>query len=112
MDIAGIDPLIIVPILGGFIGMAVGLVTIWSQFKSSKNKQQADIEASNREHENRLKEFFDLKFTIFDVKMDNLQKDIKQQDETYTRKLEDRSRFFMDLLQKLETKLTGDSNNK
>jgi hypothetical protein len=103
------DPLILFPLLGGFVGMAVGLVTIWSQVKSTRSKAKADVDASNLASENRLKEFFDLKFSIFDVKMENLKDDIKIQDATYTRKLEDRSRFFMDLLDKLEKKFLGDN---
>jgi len=100
------DPLILVPLLGGFVGMAVGLVTIWSQVKSTRSKQKQDIEESNLASENRLKEFFDLKFTIVDVKMDAIKNEIKQQDETYTRKLEDRSKFFSDWVIRLE-KLIG-----
>jgi len=103
------DPLVIVPLLGGFIGMAVGLVTIWSQVRSTRSKQKQDIDASNLASENRLKEFFDLKFTIVDVKMEAIKQEIKQQDENYTRKLEDRSRFFSDWVIRLE-KLIGHKN--
>jgi len=102
------DPLILVPLLGGFVGMAVGLVTIWSQVKSTRSKQKQDIEESNLASENRLKEFFDLKFTIVDVKMDAIKNEIKQQDETYTRKLEDRSKFFSDWVIRLEKRIKGE----
>ena len=104
------DPLVLVPLLGGFIGMAVGLVTIWSQVKSTRSKQKQDIEESNLASENRLKEFFDLKFTIVDVKMDAIKNEIKQQDVNYTRKLEDRSRFFSDWVIRLEKRITGETD--
>lgn len=66
----GLDPLVVVPLAGGFIGMAVGLVTIWTSIKNSRQQQKRDIERSNIESENRLKEFFDLKLKLFESRLE------------------------------------------
>lgn len=66
----GLDPLVIVPLLGGFIGMAVGLVTIWSSIKNSRQQQKSDTERSNIASENRIKEFIDLKLKLLESRLD------------------------------------------
>lgn len=100
-----LDPLQLIPTIGVIIGMIVGLLGIWNSIKTRQEKTRADIDQSILDSEKRVKEYFDLKFSIFDIKLENVKQEIKTQDEVYTRKLEDRSKFFMGLLEKIERKL-------
>lgn len=68
-SIFGYEPLIIIPLIGGFIGMAVGLVTIWTQIRSLKIKQKEAADASNQASENRIKEYLGLKLENIENKM-------------------------------------------
>ena len=99
------DPLIIIPFLGGLIGMSVGLVTIWNSFKNNQQKQKTDTQAAAVASENRLKEYFDLRLRILDTDIANIKSNLHTMNETYTQKLEDRSRFFTDWVKRLEEKI-------
>jgi septin family protein len=99
------DPLIIIPFLGGIIGMSVGLVTIWNSFKNNQQKQKTETQAAAAASENRLKEYFDLRIRIVDTEVEALKRDLHTMDDNYTRKLEDRSRFFTEWVTRLEEKI-------
>ena len=105
LTIAGLDPLIVIPIVAGLVGMAVGLVTIWNSVKTNQQKQKADSEAADISSENRLKEYFDLRIRIVDTEIEALKRDLHTMDDTYTHKLEDRSRFFTEWVKRLEEKI-------
>lgn len=64
------NPLVIVPIVGGLIGIGVGMVSIWSMVKNMKRNQKLDMDISNQESEKRLKEFFNLKMVILENKIE------------------------------------------
>ena len=102
-----LDPINLIPTIGVIVGMIVGLFGIWNSIKTRQDKTREDIDQSILDSEKRVKEYFDLKFSIFDIKLENVQKEIHTQDATYTRKLEDRSNFFMGLLKKMERKIEG-----
>ena len=80
------DPLIIIPFLGGIIGMSVGLVTIWNSFKNNQQKQKMETQAATQASENRLKEYFDLRLRILDTDIDNIKYNLHTINETYTQK--------------------------
>lgn len=105
VDFLPFDPLILIPVLGGLIGMSVGLVTIWSNVKTNQQKQKADSQAADAASENRLKEYFDLRVRIVETEITALKQEIHTMDDTYTRKLEDRSRFFTEWATRLEEKI-------
>jgi len=105
VDLLTFDPVVLIPILGGLIGMAVGLVTIWNSVKSSQQKQRADSQAADIASENRLKEYFDLRVRIVETEIEGLKRDLKTMDDTYTRKLEDRSAFFSAWVERIEEKI-------
>lgn len=105
VDVFSFDPIIVIPFLGGILGMAVGLVTIWTSFKTSQQKQKADAQAERSALENRLKEHLDLRMKIIDTEMEGIRRDMNTMDDTYTRKLEDRSRFFSEWATRLEEKI-------
>jgi hypothetical protein len=107
-EILPFDPVIIVPLLGGIIGMSVGLVTIWTSFKTQQQKTRADAQSERLALENRLKEHFDLRIRIVDTEIDAIKTDLHTMDDTYTRKLEDRSRFFTEWATRLEEKISDD----
>ena len=100
------DPLIIIPLLGGIIGMTVGMITIWTSFKNYQQKQKTEQLAAIISLENRLKEYFDLRMRILDTRLDAVIADLKTMNDTYTQKLEDRSRFFTDWVKRLEEKIS------
>jgi len=104
-NLIGFDPVVLIPILGGLIGMAVGLVTIWNSVKTNQQKQRADSLEADAASENRLKEYFDLRVRIVETEIEGLERDIHTMDDTYTRKLEDRSAFFSAWAERLEEKL-------
>lgn len=99
------DPLILIPVLGGLIGMSVGLVTIWTSFKTNQQKQKAEAQGERQALENRLKEYFDLRIRIVETQIEAINRDLHMMDDTYTRKLEDRSRFFTEWVKRLEEKI-------
>ena len=109
----GFDPVVLIPILGGLIGMAVGLVTIWNSVKTNQQKQRADSMEADVASENRLKEYFDLRVRIVETEIEGLKRDMHTMDETYTRKLEDRSAFFSAWVERIEEKIQDrDKNDK
>jgi len=110
VDHLSFDPVILIPLLGGLIGMAVGMVTIWNSVKTNQQKQKADSLAADVASENRLKEYFDLRVRIVETEMEGLKRDIKTMDETYTRKLEDRSAFFSAWVERIEEKISDDKS--
>jgi hypothetical protein len=85
--------------------MSVGLVTIWSSFKTNQQKQKAEAQSERLALENRLKEHFDLRMKIIDTEMEGIRRDMNTMDDTYTRKLEDRSKFFTEWVERLEEKI-------
>ena len=95
------DPLQWVPLIGGFIGMAVGLLSIWSTIKTAARNQKKDMEESNLASENRMKEFFDLKLKVVDVKIDAIKDDVEKQEG----KDSESHGFFKDWLQRLEDEI-------
>ena len=105
------DPVIIIPFLGGIIGMSVGLVTIWTSFKTQQQKTRADAQAERLALENRLKEHLDLRIRIVETEIDAIKTDLHTMDDTYARKLEDRSRFFSEWVKRLEDKI-GENNDQ
>ena len=111
VDLLTFDPVVLIPILGGLIGMAVGLVTIWNSVKSSQQKQRADSQAADIASENRLKEYFDLRVRIVETEIEGLKRDLKTMDDTYTRKLEDRSAFFSAWVERIEEKMEDKNKN-
>ncbi len=104
------DPVIIIPFLGGIIGMSVGLVTIWTSFKTNQQKQKAEAQAENLASENRLKEHFDLRIRIVDTEIEAIKRDLHTMDDTYTHKLEDRSRFFTEWVKRIDDKMQDDKS--
>lgn len=104
-DFFPFDPLILIPVIGGLLGMAVGMVTIWNSVKANQQKQKADAQAADAASENRLKEYFDLRVRIVETEITALKQEIHTMDDTYTRKLEDRSRFFTEWATRLEEKI-------
>jgi len=105
VDVFTFDPVVLIPLLGGLIGMAVGMVTIWNSVKTNQQKQKADTIAADVASENRLKEYFDLRVRIVETEVEGLKRDIKTMDDTYTRKLEDRSAFFSTWVERIEEKI-------
>lgn len=100
-----LDPVIIIPFLGGIIGMSVGLVTIWTSFKNNQQKQRAEAQAIAVATENRLKEYFELRIKILCTELEAVKCNLNTMNDTYTQKLEDRSRFFTDWVKRLEDKI-------
>ena len=62
-----LDPLQLIPMLGVVVGMMVGLVGIYNSIKTRQRETKKDIETSIVLSENRLKEFFDVKFKVVDT---------------------------------------------
>ena len=110
-DFLTLDPVVLIPLLAGLTGMAVGLVTIWNSVKSSQQKQRADSQAADIASENRLKEYFDLRVRIVETEIEGLKRDLKTMDDTYTRKLEDRSAFFSAWVERIEEKMEDKNKN-
>lgn len=102
------DPLQWVPLIGGFIGMAVGLLAIWSTVRTAAREQKKDMEDSNKASEERMKEFFDLKLKVVDVKMDSLKAEVTKQDGNVT----ETHNFFKDWLQRLEDEIDTNRHSK
>jgi len=111
VDVFTFDPVVLIPLLGGLIGMAVGMVTIWNSVKTNQQKQKADTIAADVASENRLKEYFDLRVRIVETEVEGLKRDLHTMDDTYTRKLEDRSAFFSAWVERIEEKIE-DKNDK
>lgn len=111
-DFLTFDPVVLIPILAGLIGMAVGLVTIWNSVKTNQQKQRADSMEADAASENRLKEYFDLRVRIVETEIEGLKRDLKTMDDTYTRKLEDRSAFFSAWVERIEEKIEDKGRNK
>ena len=104
-DFNTFDPIILIPFLGGLIGISVGLVTIWSSIKTNQQKQKSDTQAAAIESEDRIKEYFDLRIRIVETKIEAINNELHTMDDTYTNKLEDRSRFFTEWVERLEQKM-------
>ena len=88
--------------------MAVGLVTIWNQFRAARREQKQDIEASNLRSEGRLKEFFELRLQLVDNKIDSMKEQVKKIDGEYTSKLVEQRTFFSDWMRRVEHELERD----
>lgn len=108
-----LDPLQFIPMMGVVVGMLVGLVGIWNSIKARQRETKQDIETAIIRSEGRLKEFFEVRFKVVDTqtgsinqRLDRQLGDLKDQithtDKTYQGKLDDRSRFFSDWLERVE----------
>ena len=93
-----LDLFTIAPFLGGFIGLGVALVSIWQMIASMKRNQKLDMDASNLTSENRLKEYFNLKFEHVNEKMQDLKEDLSKIDATVSTK----EQFFTSWIQRVE----------
>ena len=96
-----LDPLQFIPTLGIVVGMMVGLVGIWNSIKARQRETKQDIETSIVSSENRLKEFFEIRFKVVDVQtaginqridrqMGDIKEQIKDQSERITKHVSER----------------------
>lgn len=108
-----LDPLQFIPMMGVIVGMMVGLVGIWNSIKARQRETKQDIETAIVRSEDRLKEFFEVRFKVVDTqtgainqRLDRQLGDLKDQiittEKTYHGKLDDRSRFFSEWLERVE----------
>ena len=108
-----LDPLQFIPMMGVVVGMLVGLVGIWNSIKARQRETKQDIETAIIRSEGRLKEFFEVKLKVVDTqtvainqRLDRQLGDLKDQisstEQTYHGKLDDRSRFFSEWLERVE----------
>jgi hypothetical protein len=99
--------------MGVVVGMLVGLVGIWNSIKARQRETKQDIETAIVRSEGRLKEFFEVKLKVVDTqtvainqRLDRQLGDLKDQiittEKTYHGKLDDRSRFFSEWLERVE----------
>lgn len=108
-----LDPIQFIPMMGVVVGMLVGLVGIWNSIKARQRETKQDIETAIIRSEGRLKEFFEVRFKVVDTqtgainqRLDRQLGDLKDQiintEKTYHQKLDDRSRFFSDWMERVE----------
>lgn len=107
------DPLQFIPTMGVVIGMVAGLYGIYNSIKARQRETKQDIETSIVRSETRLKEFFEVRFKVVDTitvainqRLDRQLGDLKDQiistEKTYHQKLDDRSRFFSEWMERVE----------
>lgn len=108
-----LDPLQLIPTLGVVVGMLAGLYGIYNSIKARQRETKKDIEDSIIRSESRLKEFFEVRFKVVDTqtgainqRLDRQLGDLKDQiittEKTYHQKLDDRSRFFSEWMERVE----------
>lgn len=111
-----LDPLQLIPTLGIVVGMMVGLVGIWNSIKARQRETKQDIETSIVSSENRLKEFFEVRFKVVDAQttginqridrqMGDIKEQIKDHSERVSKQLTERESFFKDWIQRVEDEI-------
>lgn len=108
-----LDPLQFIPIMGVIVGMFAGLYGIYNSIKVRQRETKKDIETSIVLSENRLKEFFEVRFKVVDTitiainqrldrQLGDLKEQIKDHSETITKRISEREAFFKDWIQRVE----------
>lgn len=93
--------------------MAVGLAGIYNSIKTRQRETKKDIEDNSIATETRIKDFLEVRFKVVDVQtaainqrldrqFGDLKEQIAMQEQTYHGKLDDRSRFFSEWLERVE----------
>lgn len=99
-----LDPLQFIPIMGVIVGMFAGLYGIYNSIKVRQRETKKDIETSIVLSENRLKEFFEVRFKVVDTitiainqrldrQLGDLKEQIKDHSETITKRISEREIF-------------------
>jgi hypothetical protein len=88
----------VAPFLGGFIGIGLALISMWHMITSVKRNQKIDMDNSNKESENRLKEFFNLKFEHMNERMLDIKEDVQNIDT----KIHTKEAYFTTWIQRVE----------
>ncbi len=99
--------------MGVVVGMLAGLYGIYNSIKQRQRETKQDIEASITSSEERLKEFFEVRFKVVDTitiginqrldrQLGDLKEQIKDHSETITKRISERETFFKDWIQRVE----------
>ena len=102
-----LDPLVIVPLIGAFVGILVGFITIYSSIKSAKQKARAALDKSIAQVKEDLKEYIDLNLEVMDIKVNSVRNEMKLES-IFTGELNRRSDFFTKWVQRLEDRMWED----
>lgn len=118
-----LDPLQLIPTLGVVIGMVAGLYGIYNSIKARQRETKQDIEKSIISSEDRLKEFFEVRFKVVDAitvainqrldrQLGDLKEQIKDHSETITKRISERETFFKDWIQRVEDEVDTNRHSR
>ena len=118
-----LDPLQFIPIMGVIVGMFAGLYGIYNSIKTRQRETKQDIENSITSSEERLKEFFEVRFKVVDTitvainqrldrQLGDLKEQIKDHSEAVMKHISERESFFKDWIQRVEDEIDPNRHNR